>query len=87
MATHSSILAWNCDKMNLIVVRITVLSSGGTVVKNWQCRDVRHMGWISGSRRSPGGGHDNPPQYSCMENPMRSLARSIGSQRDSTEVT
>ena len=23
-----------------------------------------------GLRRSPGGGHDNPLQYSCMENPM-----------------
>ena len=23
-----------------------------------------------GSERSPGGGHDNPLQYSCLENPM-----------------
>ena len=23
-----------------------------------------------GSGRSPGGGHDNPLQYSCLENPM-----------------
>ena len=28
------------------------------------------MGWISGSRRSPGGGHGNPPPYSYEENPM-----------------
>ena len=27
-------------------------------------------GWIPGSGRSPGGGHGNPPQYSCLENPM-----------------
>ena len=26
---------------------------------------VRSLGW-----RSPGGGHDNPLQYSCLENPM-----------------
>ena len=26
------------------------------------------MGWIPG--RSPGGGHGNPLQYSCLENPM-----------------
>ena len=26
-------------------------------------------GWISGSGRSPGGGHDNPLQCSCLENP------------------
>ena len=25
---------------------------------------------IPGSGRSPGGGHDNPLQFSCLENPM-----------------
>ena len=25
---------------------------------------------VPGLGRSPGGGHDNPLQYSCMENPM-----------------
>ena len=30
-------------------------------------------GLIPGSGRSPGGGRDNPLQYSCLENPMRSL--------------
>ena len=25
---------------------------------------------IPGLGRSPGGGHGNPPQYSCLENPM-----------------
>ena len=28
------------------------------------------MGLIPGSGRSPGGGHGNPLQYSCLENPM-----------------
>ena len=28
------------------------------------------MGSILGSGRSPGGGHGNPLQYSCLENPM-----------------
>ena len=32
--------------------------------------DVRDVGLISGSGRSPGGGQDNPLQYSCLENPM-----------------
>ena len=32
--------------------------------------DARDTGSISGSRRSPGGGHGNPVQYSCLENPM-----------------
>ena len=30
--------------------------------------DVRDTGSISGLRRSPGGGHGNPLQYSCLEN-------------------
>ena len=29
-----------------------------------------NMGLIPGSGRSPGGGHGNPLQYSCLENPM-----------------
>ena len=28
------------------------------------------VGSIAGSGRSPGGGHGNPLQYSCLENPM-----------------
>jgi len=31
--------------------------------------DVRDVGSISGLGRSPGGGHGNPLQYSCLENP------------------
>ena len=32
--------------------------------------DIRDMGSIPGLERSPGEGHDNPLQYSCLENPM-----------------
>ena len=32
--------------------------------------DVRNMGSIPGSGRSPGGGHGNPLQYFYLENPM-----------------
>ena len=32
--------------------------------------DIEDMGLILGSGRSPGGGHGNPLQYSCLENPM-----------------
>ena len=32
--------------------------------------DVRDVGSIPGSGRSSGGGHGNPPQYSCLGNPM-----------------
>ena len=30
--------------------------------------DIRDMGSIPGLGRAPGGGHDNPLQYSCLEN-------------------
>ena len=30
--------------------------------------DIRDMDLIPGSRRSPGGGNDNPFHYSCLEN-------------------
>ena len=32
--------------------------------------DVRDTGWIPRSGRSPGGGHGNPLQYSCLKNPI-----------------
>ena len=45
---------------------------GGLVVKNPPANagDIRYMHSIPGSGRSPGGGHGNPIQYSCLENPM-----------------
>ena len=30
--------------------------------------DIKDMGLILGLERSPGGGHGNPLQYSCLEN-------------------
>ena len=41
---------------------------GGSVVKNLT-GNTGDMGSIPGSGRSPGGGHGNPLQYSCLENP------------------
>ena len=32
--------------------------------------DIRDAGSIPGMGRSLGGGHGNPLQYSCLENPM-----------------
>ena len=32
--------------------------------------DIRDLGSIPGSGRSPGEGNGNPLQYSCLENPM-----------------
>ena len=45
--------------------------------------DVRDVGSISGSGRSPGGGHGNPLQYSCLKNPTEEPGglQSVGLQR------
>ena len=42
------------------------------VVKNLPANagDLRDAGSIPGLGGSPGGGHGNPLQYSCLENPM-----------------
>ena len=42
------------------------------VVKNPPAKagDLRDVGLIPGLGRSPGGGHGNPLQYPCLENPM-----------------
>ena len=44
----------------------------------------RGLGLIPRSGRSPGGGHGNPLQYSCLENPMEEEPgglQSMGPQR------
>ena len=42
---------------------------GGSVVQNLLVNPGA-MGLILGSERFPGGGHGNPIQYSCLENPI-----------------
>ena len=39
--------------------------------------NAENLGSIPGSRRSPGGGHGNPLQYSCLENPMDLIWQAI----------
>ena len=38
----------------------------------WVALVVKNLlpGSVPGSERSPGGGHSNPLQYSCLKNPM-----------------
>ena len=63
------------------------------VVKNPPANagDIRGMGSIPGSGRSPRGGHGNPIQYFCLENPVdrgawrASVHRIVES--DTTEAT
>ena len=46
--------------------------TGGAVVKKLpaSAADIRDIGSVPGSGRSLGGGHCNPLQYSCLEDPM-----------------
>ena len=57
------------------------------VVKNLSANtgDIRGVGSILGSGRSPGEGHGNPLQYSCLENPMDRGARQVISHRVTKE--
>ena len=54
------------------VPRSLTTSQLAPVVKNLpsNAEDVRDAGSIPGSGRSTGGGHSNPLQCSCLENPM-----------------
>ena len=64
------------------LISLTAVATGASqvalVVKNWPANagDVRGTVLISGLGCSPGGGHGNAFQYSCLENPhrQRSLA-------------
>ena len=64
------------------------------VVKNLPANagDIRDMDLIPGSGTSPGIGHGNPLQYSCLENPMdrgawRATVHGVSKSRTQTEVT
>ena len=64
------------------------------VVKNLPANagDMRDMSLIPGCERSPGGGHGNPLQYSCLKNPMDrgawwATVHRIAKNWDSTEAT
>ena len=52
---------------------------GGSDGKESSCNEG-NLGSIPGLGRSPGGGHGNRLQYSCLENPLGGL-QSMGSQR------
>ena len=47
---------------------------GGTDGKESAC-NLGDLGSIPGLGRSPGGGHGNPLQYSCLENEQLSMAQ------------
>ena len=63
------------------------------MVKNLSANagDIRDMGSIPESGRAPGGGHGNPLQYSCLENPVDREAWQVMihkiAESDTTEAT
>ena len=59
-------------KLNCVFMLIIRSSQVALAVKNLPASagDVGDLGSIPGSGRSPAGGHGNPLQYSCLENPM-----------------
>ena len=59
---------WFCVNIGFIFQASQV----ALVVKNLPANagDLRDVSSIPVSGRSPGGGHGNPLQYSCLENPM-----------------
>ena len=61
------------SQLHLVKVHLLPWASQvALVVKNLPANvgDIRDVGSILGSGRSPGGEHRNPLQYSCLENPM-----------------
>ena len=68
-------------------------SPGDIVVKNLPANagNTRDAGLIPGSGRFPGGGHGNPLQYSCLENPLdrgawQAIVNGV-TESDTTEAT
>ena len=61
-------MIYHYDKVSLLRASQVVI-----VVKNLPANegDVREVGLIPRMGRSPAGGHSNPLQYSCLENPTK----------------
>ena len=49
---------------------LVVLEVSSQVLPACQCKKLKRRGFNPGLGRSPGGGYDNPLQYSCQENPI-----------------
>ena len=67
------IISWNSTSRKYLAYRCCFWASQMVlVVKNSPANagDRKDVGSIPGLGRSPGGGHGNPLQYSCLENPM-----------------
>ena len=63
------------DSINQIIVRIRLTWCLSSKQSAYNAQATGDMDSVPESGRSPGGGHGNPLQYSCLENPrgLRSL--------------
>ena len=69
---YSVVLASTVEQSESVVcIYIYPGFPGSSVGKESACKagDAGDMGLIPGSGRFPGGGHGNPLQYCCLENP------------------
>ena len=85
-ACKFNLFFWKDPSIHLGSSGFSVSTTRKLVVKNTPASsgDIRDLGLIPGLGRSPGGGHGNPLQYSCLENPMGEELGglwSVGSQR------
>ena len=72
-------------------IQVLRVSKVALVVKNLPADTgaIRDVGSISGPGRFPGGGPDNPLQYSCLENPRTEEMHTVHTitESDMTEAT
>ena len=75
MIPLEKLLSYVCPTLFITKYGINLGFAGGSDGKESTC-NVGDLGLIPGLGRSPGGGHGNPLQYSCLENlhGQRSLA-------------
>ena len=76
--------------MDYIVYGLAKSLPGGSVGKESAC-NAGDTGLVPGLGRSPGGGHGNPLQYFCLENPMNrgawwATVQAATKEQDMTEV-
>ena len=85
----SKILSNFALKMGVLLYQTIYGHPRGSDGKESAC-NVGDQALITGSGRSPGGVHDNPLQYSCLENPMdgvawRGMVHGVTKESDKTE--
>ena len=72
LLSHCTLRTIQCLRFLTLFTSRTRASQVVLVVKNppANARDIREVDSIPGLGRSPAGGHSNPLQYSCLENPV-----------------